>query len=75
MSLNHQSDSIKAFSNFLEETSLNDKPTGLQLEAFKPELFRKNVEVAISKLEKYLADDSIRGIELTNPHELLAQAS
>ncbi|MDJ0511017.1 MAG: aminotransferase class V-fold PLP-dependent enzyme [Crocosphaera sp.] len=74
MSLNNQSDSIKFFSNFLEETSLNDKPTGLQLEAFKPELFRKNVEVAISKLEKYLADDSIRGIDLTNPHELLAQA-
>ncbi|MDJ0583346.1 hypothetical protein [Crocosphaera sp.] len=74
MPLNHQSDSIKVLSNFLEERSLNDKPTGLQLEAFQPELFRKNVEVAISKLEEYLADNSIRGIDLTNPYELLKQA-
>ena len=43
----------------LDETLLEDRPTGLQLDAFNAELFRKNVEIVISKLEAYLADFSI----------------
>ncbi len=74
MYANKKSEFIEVVSNFLEETSLQDKPTGLQLDAFNPESFRKNVEVAISKLEEYLGDTSIRGINLTNPYELLKQA-
>ncbi len=74
MSWTNQSESLEVLSDSLDETLLEDRPTGLQLDAFSPQLFRKNVEIVISKLEAYLADSSIRGIELTNPYELLNQA-
>lgn len=45
-----------------------------KLDVFEPQLFRKNAEIVISKLEKYLADSSIRGLELTNPYILLQAA-
>ncbi|MEB3277589.1 MAG: pyridoxal-dependent decarboxylase [Lyngbya sp.] len=74
MNLNNQSNSLEVLSDWVEGTLRNDRPTGLQLDAFNPQLFRKNLDVVISKLEQYLADSSIRGIELTNPYELLHQA-
>jgi len=51
-----------------------DKPGGLDLDVFDPQLFRKNAEIVISKLEEYLADSSIRGLSLTNPYILLQAA-
>ncbi|HAC65293.1 MAG TPA: diaminobutyrate decarboxylase [Cyanothece sp. UBA12306] len=74
MSWHNQSESLEVLPNFLEENLLDDRTTGLQLDAFNPQLFRKNVEVVVSKLEEYLADSSIRGIELINPYKLLQQA-
>jgi L-2,4-diaminobutyrate decarboxylase len=57
------------------EPELNtDKPGGLDLDVFDPQLFRKNAEMVISKLEEYLADSSIRGLSLTNPYILLQAA-
>jgi L-2,4-diaminobutyrate decarboxylase len=50
------------------------KRRGLELDVFDPELFRKNAEIVVSKLEKYLADSSIRGLALTNPYGLLQAA-
>ena len=47
---------------------------GLELDAFNPQLFRKNAEIILSKLEKYLSDSSIRGLALTNPFTLLQAA-
>ena len=63
MSWHNQSESLEVLPNFLEENLLDDRTTGLQLDAFNPQLFRKNVEVVVSKLEEYLADSSIRGID------------
>ncbi|MBW4597873.1 MAG: aminotransferase class V-fold PLP-dependent enzyme [Brasilonema angustatum HA4187-MV1] len=51
-----------------------EKRTELERDVFAPKLFRKNAEIVISKLEKYLADSSIRGLALTNPYELLQAA-
>ncbi len=51
-----------------------DQPGGLDLDVFDPQLFRKNAEMVISKLEEYLADSSIRGLSLTNPYILLQAA-
>ncbi|MBG1264597.1 pyridoxal phosphate-dependent decarboxylase family protein [Nostoc commune] len=51
-----------------------ETPKSLELNVFDHQLFRKNAEIVISKLEKYLADSSIRGLALTNPHVLLQAA-
>ena len=51
-----------------------DIPSSPQQDVFDPELFRKTAELVIGKLEKYLADSSIRGLELTNPYVLLESA-
>lgn len=48
--------------------------SGLALDAFDPQLFRANADTAIAKLEHYLADPSIRGLELTDP-ALLSRAA
>ncbi len=47
---------------------------GLRLDAFDPKAFRTNAEIAVSKLERYLADSSIRGLTLTDPEILLEKA-
>ncbi len=51
-----------------------EKRGGLNLDVFDPQLFRKNAEIAISKLERYLADSSIRGLALTDPSVLFQAA-
>jgi L-2,4-diaminobutyrate decarboxylase len=55
-------------------TISTDIPSSPQQDVFDPELFRKTAELVIGKLEKYLADSSIRGLELTNPYVLLESA-
>jgi L-2,4-diaminobutyrate decarboxylase len=67
-------DSIGVFLDSLAKGPNVEKGTGLELEAFDPQLFRKNAEIVISKLEKYLSDSSIKGLELTNPYVLLQAA-
>lgn len=47
---------------------------GLLLEAFDAQLFRDSAETAVAKLEKHLADHSIRGLELIHPEELARAA-
>ncbi|MFM6486581.1 MAG: pyridoxal phosphate-dependent decarboxylase family protein [Dolichospermum sp.] len=37
---------------------------------FGDQLFRESAEIVVSKLEKYLADSSIRGLALSNPYDL-----
>ncbi|MDY7047254.1 MAG: aminotransferase class V-fold PLP-dependent enzyme [Microcystis panniformis WG22] len=73
MSFNNHPSIREILPDFFKGLIVSDSPTGLPLDAFNPQLFRKNAEVVISKLEQYLADSSIRGIELTNPYELLNQ--
>ncbi len=60
--------------NSFEKEPNTEKRGGLRLEVFEPKLFRKNAELAISKLEKYLADSSIRGLALTEPSVLMQEA-
>ncbi|MCP2727316.1 pyridoxal phosphate-dependent decarboxylase family protein [Limnofasciculus baicalensis] len=60
--------------DYSQEHLTSEKQSGLKLDAFSPKLFRKNAEIVISKLEKYLADSSIRGLALTNPDVLLQTA-
>jgi L-2,4-diaminobutyrate decarboxylase len=43
-------------------------------DVFDPQLFRENALFVLSKLEKYLADSSMKGLELTDPRVLLKQA-
>lgn len=43
-------------------------------DAFDPQRFRENAELAVSKLEAYLSDSSIRGLALTDPAVLLQAA-
>ncbi|MDO9105756.1 MAG: pyridoxal-dependent decarboxylase [Methylovulum sp.] len=43
-------------------------------EVFDPQVFREHAELAITRLEKYLADSSIRGLALTAPSVLLQTA-
>ena len=43
-------------------------------DVFDPQLFRENAELAISKLEEYLADSSVRGLELSDRTVLLQAA-
>ncbi|MCJ8272027.1 MAG: hypothetical protein MJK04_21855, partial [Psychrosphaera sp.] len=43
-------------------------------DVFTPQLFRDNVELVTTSLEQYLADASIRGLALTDPAVLRAQA-
>lgn len=57
-----------------EKDSIAEKRNELYLDVFDPQLFRKNAEIVISRLEKYLADSSIRGLALTNPSVLLQAA-
>ena len=40
-------------------------------DVFAPQLFRNNAEIVVARLEQYLADDSIRGLALTDPAVLL----
>ncbi|BAW79666.1 diaminobutyrate decarboxylase [Candidatus Nitrosoglobus terrae] len=47
---------------------------GLQMAAFDPASLRKGVEIAVSKLEHYLSDSSIRGLSLRDPNDLLRLA-
>ena len=57
------------------EKEPNTKKRGvLEPDVFDPQLFRENAEIIISKLEKYLADSSIRGLALTDPSVLLKAA-
>ncbi|MCK4763584.1 MAG: diaminobutyrate decarboxylase [Candidatus Aminicenantes bacterium] len=51
-----------------------EKRRGLALDVFDPQLFRKNAEIVISRLEKYLSDSSIRGLALTDPSVLMKAA-
>ncbi len=60
--------------DFFEEEPNPKKRRGLKLDVFDPQLFRKNGEMVISKLENYLADSSIRGLALTDPSVLLQTA-
>jgi L-2,4-diaminobutyrate decarboxylase len=43
-------------------------------DVFTPQLFRENVELVTDSLEQYLSDASIRGLALTDPQVLRAQA-
>lgn len=43
------------------------------IDVFKPQLLEQYLQIAFSKLEQYLSDSSIRGLALTNPHDLLNQ--
>ncbi len=47
---------------------------GAEFDAFDPKLFRKHAQIAIDKMERHLADSSIRGLALTDP-ALLQQAA
>jgi L-2,4-diaminobutyrate decarboxylase len=60
--------------DLFEKEQKSEKRKGLDIDVFDPQLFRKNAEIVIAKLEKYLADSSIRGLELTNPYLLLQAA-
>ncbi len=57
-----------------EEEPNSKKRRGLKLDVFDPQLFRKNGEMVIAKLENYLGDFSIRGLALTDPSVLLQTA-
>ncbi|WP_406509081.1 pyridoxal phosphate-dependent decarboxylase family protein [Streptomyces sp. NBC_00212] len=48
--------------------------SGLLLEAFDAQLFREQSETVVAKLEKHLADLSIRGLDLTDPAILIDAA-
>jgi len=52
--------------NLFSETALN-KVNTLESEVFNTDMFRKYVEIAVSQLQLYLDDTSIRGINLLNP--------
>ena len=43
-------------------------------EVFSPQLFRDNAEIVVDKLAEYLADNSVRGLALTDPASLLESA-
>jgi L-2,4-diaminobutyrate decarboxylase len=49
-------------------------PSGFLIEAFDVQLFRESAESALAKLEKHLADLSIRGLELVDPAQLTRTA-
>ncbi|WP_413756096.1 pyridoxal phosphate-dependent decarboxylase family protein [Streptomyces sp. MMBL 11-3] len=52
-----------------------DSPqNGLLIEAFDVQLFRDSAESVLAKLEKHLADLSIRGLELADPTQLTRSA-
>lgn len=71
MNLTENQDRIEGIGEFLEKDPKAEKRGGLELDAFAPQLFRKHAEIVISKLEKYLADASIRGLEQRDPYVLL----
>ncbi|NEP03173.1 MAG: hypothetical protein F6K58_31930 [Symploca sp. SIO2E9] len=71
MDLTDNLGSIGVYVDSFEKESDAEKQGGLELEAFNPQLFRKHANLALSKLEKYLADSSIRGLALTDPSALL----
>lgn len=48
--------------------------SGLLIEAFDVQLFRESAESVLAKLEKHLADLSIRGLELVEPAQLTRAA-
>ncbi|WP_320779183.1 pyridoxal phosphate-dependent decarboxylase family protein [Streptomyces sp. CRN 30] len=48
--------------------------SGMLIEAFDVQLFRENTESALAKLEKHLADLSVRGLELADPEQLTRAA-
>lgn len=50
-----------------------EKPFKSISDIFDHSLFRRHVEIVIEKLEKYLADDSVRGLRLIDPAVLLKQ--
>ncbi|MFI9559462.1 pyridoxal phosphate-dependent decarboxylase family protein [Nonomuraea endophytica] len=49
-------------------------PSGLTLDAFNIQQFRESSEATLARLEKHLADASIRGLELTEPAQLTRAA-
>ncbi|MEA5582384.1 aminotransferase class V-fold PLP-dependent enzyme [Nodularia harveyana UHCC-0300] len=60
---------------YLSDLGINAEHRGNTGEdVFDPDLFRKSAEIVISKLEKYLAESSIRGLEQSNPYVLLEAA-
>jgi L-2,4-diaminobutyrate decarboxylase len=48
--------------------------SGLLIDAFDVQLFRESTESVLAKLEKHLADLSIRGLELVEPAQLTRMA-
>ncbi|MGC5568630.1 pyridoxal phosphate-dependent decarboxylase family protein [Streptomyces sp. FR-108] len=48
--------------------------SGSLIEAFDVQLFRENTESVLARLEKHLADQSIRGLELADPSQLTSMA-
>ncbi|MFF4184184.1 pyridoxal phosphate-dependent decarboxylase family protein [Streptomyces sp. NPDC001691] len=65
-------DGTEPFSAQAERASSPPRATetlegGLLLEAFDPGLFREQSQTVVAKLEKHLADLSIRGLDLTDP--------
>lgn len=71
MDLTDNLGSIGVCVDSVEKKSNAEKRGGLKLDAFNPQLFRKHADLALSKLEKYLADSSIRGLALRDPSALL----
>ena len=49
-------------------------PEDFATELFDPRLFRKNADLIIEKLQRYLGDSSIRGLALTDPSQLMQTA-
>ncbi len=62
----------ETYSDSLANEQRTDLKRDSQKDPFDPRLFRRNAEIAISRLEEYLADPSIKGLALTDPSELLA---
>jgi L-2,4-diaminobutyrate decarboxylase len=58
----------------LEDFRGKSRPGYFAAELFDPRLFRKNAELIIEKLERYLGDPSIRGLALTDPSQLMQTA-
>lgn len=58
----------------LDDFDNEANPEKLKHDVFDPLLFRENAQLAISILESYLTDTSIRGLALIQPADLLQKA-
>lgn len=65
---------IDAYQHYFVNRDNADKRTNTRHDALGYQSFRKHAELAITKLENYLNDTSIRGLELTDPLTLLQEA-